>query len=114
MDVLGVVTAGEVALEPEDALVRARNVIRLGRERRAEEVFPFRTSAGREWSGDEQIKIAAEIVLRRIEEVLVMSESTIALIDSLIGESSEARSTVAVEGIAFSFGARVSRPARLR
>jgi hypothetical protein len=101
VDVLGAVTAGDVALEPEDALVRVRDVIRLGRERRAEEVSQLRTSAGREWSGDEQIKIAAEIVLRRIEEVLVMSESSLALIDALIGGDRGTQSTDVVDGIAY-------------
>lgn len=101
LDIVEAVTFGDIELEGGDALALARNAVKLGREQRSNDGLRFQRPVRREWSPDEQVKLAAQIVLQRVEEVLTMSEFSLAALALLIrGESSE-QSSASLEGIAF-------------
>jgi len=101
LDILEVVTTGEVELEGADALARARDFVKLGREQRSDDALRFQSPRRREWLPDEQVRLAAEIALQRIEEVVTMSESSLGTIASLIGSGGAEQSPESVDRIAF-------------
>ncbi|WP_157966314.1 hypothetical protein [Oceanibium sediminis] len=99
-DILAIVEMGDTQIASEGAMYAAQERIRLDQDLRSEQDDQAETAASIPWSGDEQVALAADIVVRRVKESLVMARASIEVVSTLIGEGERADTGYSVEGLA--------------
>ena len=99
-DILAIVEMGETQIASEGEMYAAQERIRLDQDSRSEHEDQAETAVSKPWSGDEQVALAAHIVVTRIEESLVMARYSIEAVSTLIGESERVDTGRSVEGLA--------------
>ncbi|MDF2233149.1 hypothetical protein P2H44_11360 [Albimonas sp. CAU 1670] len=83
---MATIEMGDLMIESEDAVSGAQERVRQNEDVRSENEDQAETTLSRPWTGDEQVDIAAILVVRRIEETLLMARGSIEAVSSLIGE----------------------------
>ncbi|MEB8387791.1 hypothetical protein OO012_11160 [Rhodobacteraceae bacterium KMM 6894] len=99
-DVMVSIELGDQQVETENALSSAHERIRLNEEVRSESENQASKERSTPWTGDEQVALAADIVMTRLKETLLMAEFSIESVSRLIGAETREVTTPSNEGVA--------------
>lgn len=99
-DILATIEFGDPQMESEDVVSHAQERVRQNDDVRSEREDRAEMASSRPWTGDEQVAIAADLVLRRMKETLYMAREAIEGVSRCIGEYNGEGIDALVDGVA--------------
>jgi len=98
-DIFAAIEMGDTQIASEHAIFEVQERIRLQQDLRADDDEQTEKVPSRPWSGDEQVVLAADIVLDRLKQSLIMSQYSIEAVSRIIGEEKEEPFDLSIEGV---------------